>query len=379
MILVVIYSHPELYPPTLNAIEELSKNNDRVILLYNNVAESAWDYPENVEIVNSSKYIYWRSLMQASLLIKIKYFFLFTLKLYSIIKKEKPEKILIYDPMALLSYSMLKMVKKIKKSVWYHSHDMIQLELTNRFSLTRWAYYNEKKSFKWINYFTLPTEQRKKYFDLTSFKGKYAVLPNFPSLSIYKKFYKGKKVPLKEIRIIFQGFIDNGHGIDEILKLLNTKIFNIEMKLVLKGYIGDDYKNHIILLAEEYKINLDKILFVDKGPYKTVPELASTCTIGIGINTKTDPTNSTLGTSSNKIYEYAALGLPVLLFDAPQFKEYLQKYNWAIFTNLTSMDLINKISYIVENYDEFSKSAYNSFVEELNFEKAFIPFVTEFA
>jgi len=371
-VLVSTYSHPELYPPTLNAVGSLSKKFDKILLHFNNVAESDWNYPLNVSLFPSRKFIHWRKLMVSPLFKKINFFREFTVQLYQIIKKENPKYLLLYDPMALLAFSILRRFLSPIPMIWYHNHDIITKSQTSLFSLTRLAYYNERKSFKWIQVFSLPSEQRKLYFKLDDFKGAYFLLPNYPALDFYNQFYQKKTKPIAEFKIIYQGFIDVGHGIEEIIEILGDKQFeNIPVKLVLKGYIKDHYKKKLVDLMLVNNISALKIEFVGVGPYKSVPEIASTCHIGIGINTKVDPTNATLGTSSNKIYEYAALGLPVLLYDAPQFRNNLDKYDWAIFTDISRNSLKNGIIEIISNYDYLSESAHHTFLNELNFDLSF--------
>jgi hypothetical protein len=81
--------------------------------------------------------------------------------------------------------------------------------------------------------------------------------------------------------------------------------------------------------------------------------------------------NKTLGTASNKIYEYAACGLPILVYDNQQFRKYLSNYKWVVFTD-GSVDSINtSIKHIVDNYIELSTQARKDFDLFFNFEKYF--------
>ena len=55
-IVAAIYTHPEYYPPTLNALEELSKSCDKIYVLARNLKINSWIYPRNVELKLSGKY-----------------------------------------------------------------------------------------------------------------------------------------------------------------------------------------------------------------------------------------------------------------------------------------------------------------------------------
>ena len=117
----------------------------------------------------------------------------------------------------------------------------------------------------------------------------------------------------------------------------------------------------------------EKIFFHSYTSYNKVPEITSRSHIGIAIYQKNDVMNSTLGSASNKIYEYAACGLPILYFESEHYKKYLDKYEWAFATDLSEISLRNCIESIASNYEYFSKKAKADFENEFNYEKVFEP------
>ena len=120
-----------------------------------------------------------------------------------------------------------------------------------------------------------------------------------------------------------------------------------------------------------------QVFFYELTSYREVPQLAASCHVGIGIHSKTDIMHTTLGTSSNKIYEYAAAGLPVLVYDNEHFREHLDAYPWALFTDCSNSSLTGCIEKIISGYDHMSEQAYKSFTGQLNYETHFRA-VTEF-
>jgi hypothetical protein len=83
--------------------------------------------------------------------------------------------------------------------------------------------------------------------------------------------------------------------------------------------------------------------------------------------------NTTVGTASNKIYEYAALGLPVVLYDTPHFRHHLGERRWAFFTTLSETSLLHTLQVVTECYDDAARAATEDFHRELNFERVFTP------
>lgn len=364
---VAIYNHPEFYPPTLNAVNELSKIFDKIFLLYRNYSKTHFNYPANIILLPSGNLLEMRKALKKNNFWKFLEFFKFTLKFALIANLKKIEMILVYDPIALFSLFLFRALINKDTLIWYHNHDVGDISIVRKYSIGWLAIKYEHKMFKYLNVFSLPAIERKDYFPMEQLKGKFFYLPNFPSKKFYSEYYKPKTIDKSPIRLVFQGSIGKRHGFEEILSILDKEILNKELNIILKGFISDEYKNYLISLAKEHSVD-DKILFYGVGSYTSVLELASTCHIGIGIHTKTDIMNKTLGTSSNKIYEYAALGLPVLLFDNEHFRNHLSKYEWAFFTDLSKNSLMTCIENIIMNYEELSKSARKSFEDELNYE-----------
>jgi glycosyltransferase involved in cell wall biosynthesis len=85
--------------------------------------------------------------------------------------------------------------------------------------------------------------------------------------------------------------------------------------------------------------------------------------------------NKTLGTASNKIYEYAASGMPVLVYDNEHFRSTLQNRLWVIFTDTSTVSLQRALVKIMDQYKQMEAAALNDFETELCFEKYFNPFL----
>lgn len=370
-ILVCVYSHPEFYPPTLNAIRELSSIFDRITTISRNVFESDWNYPSNHQLIVVGKYQSIRESEKSNYFHKIQSFFSFTAKMYKIIKKEKPSWILINNEIPLFSLHICKLLGLKDFKVWYHNHDPMEIRKLSTSSIAYWAKKNEKKCYQWIDIFSLPANERKIYFDLEYFKGTYIYLPNLPSLKFYSQFKSPKSIESNEIRILYQGFINENKGCEEIIDILNKGISEYKLKLLLKGSIRHDYKKQLTESAVKNMVS-NQVEFHGFGSYSEVPALANTCHIGIGIHhSRTDAVGTTLGTASNKIYEYAACGLPVIVYDNKHFRSHLEKYSWVFFTDLSHSNLLHILENIINNYAELSANAYQSFLTELNYETYF--------
>lgn len=373
-LVVGIYYHPEAYPPTLNAVAELSKCFDHITVVHRPHLKGSWKYPANVKAVASGSFVTGAQQERSTVTKKVLFFRRFMADLLKAIRAESASVVLLYDVHALFAYRMIRPLIGGKHIAWYHNHDVSELERERKYSIGWFACKTEKKIFKELDIFTLPTADRLRYFPMNTFTGKQFVIPNYPSLDFYGSFYKQKSIG-DTVRLIFQGRIGEGHGFEEIIPLLSQTVNGKQLQLILKGFCDEQYKQRLLELAGEYKVS-DRLTFAGFTAYEEVPRLAASCHIGIGIFAKHETMHITLGTASNKLYEYAAVGLPVLYLDEPHFSQYLQKYEWAIPVQLNAGSIQDAIEQIINNYAQYSAAAYESFRTSLNFEGVFQPVIT---
>ena len=369
-IVVSIYIDPDFYPPTINAILNLAGICNELVVITRNNSKDDYPFPANVKLVKKGKYLSVRESERTSFLDKITSFIKFTAALYKYVTGKNTELVILYDPVPLFSFLMIRKFGVAKnKKIWYHNHDMPNIALTRKYSIGWWAAKHEHAAMNGIDFFSLPSDDRLVYYPNWKSINNYFCIPNYPSLKVYNKQTAALNNS-EEIRIIFQGSIGEGHSLEELIDLLQQTISGKKIKLILKGSVKEEYKQKLNKLAEKYNVT-DQLTWVGLGPYSELQKLTSSCHIGIGIHKGIDEVSKTLGTASNKIYEYAASGLPVILYDIEQFKKYLGKYPWAFFCDGTKETLKGTIENILSRYDELTMAAKKSFEEELNFETHF--------
>ncbi len=367
-IVACIYIDPDFYPPTINAVINLSSTCEELIIVTRNHSKLDFPYPGNVKLVKLGNQMSVLESEQASLFKKVFSFFYFTLNVLKYGMNKSTDVMVFYDAIPLLSFYIFKQALN-KKTIWYHNHDMPNTHNVRKYSIGWFASKYEHQAMKDINLFTLPSDDRLAFYPNWKSMEHYISIPNYPSIKVYKS-NNDNKIKFDEIRIIFQGTIGEEHALEELIALLNDSIEGKSLRLILKGSVRPNYKKILTELAEKKGVS-DKVEWVGLGPYCELPALTTTCHIGIAIYMGTDNVRKTLGTASNKIYEYAASGLPVILFDNAQFRKYLDHYDWTFFTDGSVSSLKEIIQKIVINYSDLSCSSRYSFESELNFEKKF--------
>lgn len=373
-ILVTIYTHPEGYPPTFNAINNLSKEFDSVDVVATKSMDTRWSYDKNVNLHLTSTLKNRFEFSKVGSFKKFLIYYKFIKTLHKQIVGQKVDIILIYDSIAFLFYLLASLFipKSKRPKIWYHNHDIADISIYKKYSIAWFAAYYEQKKLHKAHYFSLPSEERKKYFPMEKFNGSYFFIPNYPS-----KYFHGTLEPSKknkfgnEIHIVYPGNICFKHGFEELISVLNTNVNGKCLKLNLIGDVEGKYKSELLSLAKENSVE-NQIIFHDRVSYFDIPELISNCHIGWAVNKPLDITYATGGTAANKIYEFIALGMPIILFDSTHYKSYLEGNDWAHFTNLSKDSILTEIKKIDDDYYNQSQSARLSFMKEYSFEKAFV-------
>ncbi|MEO6932458.1 MAG: hypothetical protein ABI151_12570, partial [Chitinophagaceae bacterium] len=170
--------------------------------------------------------------------------------------------------------------------------------------------------------------------------------------------------------LIFQGNVTAHRGLEYFIPVLASKIQSCSLELTLLGSCTPEYKATLLNIASESKVT-GKVFF-DFVPYNRLPQITATCHIGLGVLVNNDIMHATVGTASNKLYEYAALGLPVLYYDNEHFRQYLGGYSWAFPVKLEPQSITNAIFAISQNFRQLSEDAHLAFLDDLNFEKAIL-------
>lgn len=378
-ITAAIYFHPEAYPPTLNAINVLSEENIELTVITRRTVRSKHDFSTRVNFKYASKLVEGYTADKLSFIRKIWMFVRFTILLYNNLVFKKPKYLLLYDPIPLYSYFLIqKLISRRNLKVWYHNHDTIDMSRCKKYSILWFAARNQDRALQFIDYFSLPSEERKEHFPLKEFNGMVKVIPNYPSMNFNPQIRDRHISGEEDVRLIYQGSIGANHGLEQVLEVLNEKIEGHFLKLILVGKVRPEYLESLFDLAEKLGV-MDRIEWKGYQPYVDLHKIANEAHIGLAIHKPYNVTYSTGGTASNKIYEYAACGLPVILFDSEHYRSYLEKFKWSFFTDISSVNLLNTFSEIVKDYKSISNAARKDVECGLNFEHVYKQALKDFS
>ncbi len=364
-----------MYPPTVNVANLLSKRVNEVVLIGRHLRKPSFSYSPNIQIIKIHPNITDTDLVNISRWKKILYFKEYIQLLKSEIKKRKPSIVICHDMLAAFAYWIgeKSLKQKEKPLFWYHNHDVIHDNTMPAFSVLWFGKKFEKFFFNIADIFSLPVEERKQYFPLKTFKGRVFIIPNYPTMQSFDQIEKKSGSPARHkiIRLIYQGSLGRNHGFSELIRVLKKKINGYPIELTLIGQINSGYKEQLISEARQHGVS-GQLHILDPVSYRDLTEITRSNHIGLAIHVPNNRAIHIYGaTSSNKIYEYMAQGLPVILYDTPHYRKYLNQFSWTKFVDLSEESLIEAIEDCIVDYEIKSQQAMKDFQESLNYEKVF--------
>jgi hypothetical protein len=232
-------------------------------------------------------------------------------------------------------------------------------------------------NFNIINFFSLPAVERKKMYPLNTFKGKFFFIPNYPSKNFTKSSdLKVKSKDEKYIKIVYPGTPSHKNGIIELISAIKERINNKEINLTLIGEISPQFINEIKEHIKTIGIE-NNVFFKERMPYSEMNDYLTQFHIGWALYKPVDLSVATAGSSSNKIYEFLANGLPIIVFDNKHHHEYFDDCKAVFYSDLSIESIKQQIKNIDNNYNELSKIANEEFYKKYQFETKFDPVFKE--
>ena len=146
--------------------------------------------------------------------------------------------------------------------------------------------------------------------------------------------------------LLYQGKFHNGRGIRFVIRIL-PKIKNATLLLIGDGPMKKSY----IETAQYYNV-AEKVFFLDAVPYSDLPRYAESASIGLSIIRPI--TKSYENALPNKLFEYAASGLPIICSELKLMKKTVNDLGSGIAINhLKENEFIRAYANILNNRNKY--------------------------
>ena len=176
-------------------------------------------------------------------------------------------------------------------------------------------------------------------------------------------------LPLKEktkgvFEVVYQGLMVRGRGYEEFANA--AKYLPDGICLKFRGYGSLEAQLRATVNEENLS---EKVLFDQPVEVAELVQAASASHVGVVL---TRPVNlNFLLSVSNKVFEYAAAGLPVIMSDVPEHRYLNEKYHFGmILDEVTPQKIAEAITYLYQNESAYQTMAENAkrMSEEMNWE-----------
>ena len=163
---------------------------------------------------------------------------------------------------------------------------------------------------------------------------KWHIIYNYPKYTNLVNNKMNFNLPGNTIKVIYQGVIQKGRGIKQLIELTH---YSNNISSVILG--SGPEKNQYVQLTK--KLNLEeKIIFIDSVDYLDVFKYTQGCDIGwCMIDTKGKSNQNAL---PNKLFEYVMMGLPVISSNLPNIKKIIDCHHVGKIINNYSLENIEK-------------------------------------
>ena len=271
-----------------------------------------------------------------------------------------------HDPELIIAGIVLRLAGK---RVIYDVHEDVVSDLKEKKwlpfkSIARVGYYLlESIAFRMNFYFVLAEKSyQKKYL---SHRAKYVVVQNFVPLKDFR--FTNLPYQVESKTIAFVGFLSARRGLSyiiEALHILKTKGLVINLKCV--GTINSELIS-VLDQSTSYSEIKDQVKFVGHIPFPESIYAVRDCLAGIAL-----PENlpNHYGSYPTKMFEYMAIGLPVIASDFKLYKDVVEKYDCGLTANpQDSQAIANAIEFLTMNPKKVSLFSGNAKIAVQNSEE----------
>jgi glycosyltransferase involved in cell wall biosynthesis len=371
---IVVYANPDYYPPTVNAIHLLAENYD-ITLIGRNQEPPDRQYPDRVKVYRLGVYSSVKTREKASILSKLREYVNFV-KETNIILADSAL-IYVYDPFSYVAICLSPKFTLNKVPIIYHHHETSETihPLT---SLSGWIQRLEKL---WINRaatLVFPDLERAEFFQtLVTIDLSPTIVPNFP-LKSYFTFDVNWETLIAQrwqnIVLFYRGTISHASAMKEMVA--SASFIARELKIQFVGFLSEANAAELTDYLEKNS-QADRFNYLGIVTYEQLQPYTLDATVGFALYKNTSFDRVACATACNKIYEYAACGLPIIVSDFPSYRNYLSGESWVHFADPEDPKSIAlAIEHILsdfENYRKMCLAARQAFEEKFNYETVFSP------
>jgi glycosyltransferase involved in cell wall biosynthesis len=301
----------------------------------------------------------------------------FAARTRTLIKQMQPAIVYSYDPYAFVA-SLLGRIGARSTPLIFHLHELWDTDGLRWDSLQKWVVKAALTGTKSADVVVFPEKNRSRYWlraagDLRA----PIIVPNCADANYFAEPADwnatiARRYKAREVVYVGSTGAPNGHL--EALRAIAMAEGGISLRVI--GSFHPEFEASFKALAHELgiteRVRLDGWMARDE-----VIARSSGSSVGLSLYKPVTKNLEYMGSASNKLFEYAAMGLPVVVPDRASYRDFLGNAEWVTYAEVEDPGSIARaISSIFadgERYLAMSRAARRAFEEQYNYEQVFAP------
>ena len=376
-VLVVMYGNPNYHPPTVNAVRIMSELFAVKIVCRNHAGPAA-DWPATVAIERVGELLTADESFGASAWRKLSWYRRFVRRVGAAIGETGPALIYAYDPIGFAASIAALSKARTEIPVVFHCHDTPALDRSRIASLQDWIFRYALRHTGDAAFTIFPSKYRAPiWLDKAGDPRAPMIVPNgaarefYPSRQDWRALARAR---WESRRILYLGSMGPENGQAQALRALAS--LPDAVKLDLMGFSTAEFRHQLSELAASLSLQ-PRVSISDWVPDPERVRRAEQAAVGLVLYRAVNKNWEHSGPSPNKLFEYAAWGLPVVVPDRKSFREFFADDEWVSYADPEDpASIARAIESILANRDRYiaqSLAARAAHETKYNYERVFAP------
>lgn len=373
-LVVAFYANPDRYPPTYHAALELQRDFRVRIVCRANAEPPSVTWPADLRVDRVGPTLPDREKDVQPALLRLREYLGFARALRHAIREEKPALVLAYEPHALVATALAAR----RRGVVYQRHEIEDPEPLNATSLQSWVRHTALRLSRHTDLVVFPEARRAAlHQQLTHDARPPLIVPNYPRRETFPQPADWPSLlrRRRELRqLLYRGALGPDNGILQMIRALPHVAPNLTLRLC--GTARPAFAEELRTLSDTLGVRA-RVALSGFVPYEQLNRETPEALVGFVLYQPLETNMIFNATATNKLYEYAACGVPTVVPDNPAFREALAGESWVAFADPTDpvsvADAVSRLLADEDAYDARSRAARAAFDTRFHFESGFTP------
>jgi glycosyltransferase involved in cell wall biosynthesis len=375
-LLIAIYQNPDYYPPTVYAVRILRQYFD-VYILSRNVREPFETWPADVTIERIGEPASAREKEAATPRAKLAEYARFVARTRTVVSNLQPAIVYSYDPHAFVAAAIARAGRRSTQLV-FHPHELMETQRLSWASLQTWVVKAALLATKRAEQVVFPEKYRARHWlALAGDSREPIIVPNCPDSSYFRAPADWNSTIARRFvarEAVYVGCVGDSNGHLEAVRAIAQLDESVRLRII--GSDFPEFEARMRALAIDLgiggRVSIDEWL-----PPGEVVARAACASVGLSLYKPVTKNLEYMGSASNKIFEYAAMGLPAVIPDRASYRDFLGDAEWVAYADVEDpRSIARAISSILGDRDRYlamSLAARRAFEQHYHYEHVFEP------